>query len=98
MSVGYHNGVQQGNVLMNEISFSINSVANNDTETSMKKSSTNTVFYKCMHKDGISIDTPLESWIGIWNLCQIAMESRISYRNLVGVGSLTLRRVFVVAF
>ena len=72
--------------LMKEIP-SVISAANNDIESSMKESSPKTDFYKHMHKDGISMHTTLESWLGIQ---QKTMRFGISYRSLVGIGPLTL--------
>ena len=37
----------------------------------------------------LSPHTMLESWLGIWNLCQKTMGFGILYRNLVGVRTLT---------
>ena len=83
---------------MKEILSSVILVANNDIESLMEESLTKMAFYNRTHRDGTFMRTTLESWLGIWNLCQKIMEFRISYRNLVGVRPLALCQMFLAVF
>ena len=96
--VGNSNGGQQANPtspLMKEIPSSVISVANNHIESSMKESSTKTAFYKHTQRRDSYLYT---YYFMIQNHCQKTMGFGISYRNLVGVGPLTLCWMFLVSY